>query len=198
MIKLLWKLFHKQLKEFYLSEQNTPVTLKELSYAFSTSKKYYRFPSNMAMPTSRYGKLQEYLMYMSARLTAENIDLLINKGIEIIEKGIENDNGASKVAAILYQLGDRNDKIIPHQLIYNYLAVLYVREDEDPKIFNNEIHMQKVDDLMANSDNSFFFRLPELRKLFDLTTMSESEWQTYVSGSESQQRILKEVLKIYS
>lgn len=198
MIKLLWKLFGKQLKAFYLSEQNTPVTLKELSYAFSTEKKYYRFPSSMALPVPRYGKLQEYLMYMSARLTAENIDLLINKGIEVIENGIKNDNGASKVAAILHQLGDRNDKIIPHQLIYNFLAVQYVREDEDPKVFNNEIHMEKVDDLMANSDNSFFFRLPELKKLLNLTTMSETEWKTYVSESESQQAILKSVLKIYS
>lgn len=198
MIKLLWKLFGKRLKEFYISEQNTPVTLNELSFAFSTKKKYYRFPSGMALPVSRYGKLQEFLMYMSARLTPDNIDLLINKAIEVIDKGIENDSGASKVAAILYQLKDRKDKIIPHQLVYNYLAVQFVREDEDPKVFNNQIHMEKVDDLMENCDNSFFFRLTELRSLFNLTIMSEQEWLTYVNESKLQQLLVKESLKIYS
>jgi len=198
MIKLIWKLFGKKLREYYISEENNPIELKELLFAFTTKKKYYRFPAHITLPVSRYGKLQEYLMYMSARLTAENIDLLIDKGIDIIEKGIQNDHGASKVTAILHQLKDRNDKVIPHQLIYNYLAVQFVREDEDPQVFNNQIHMEKVDDLMANSDNRFFFHLPELKKLFDLTTMSETEWEQYVNESVLQQKILKETLEIYS
>lgn len=198
MYKLLYKLLGDKLKPYFLFEQNTPIQLKELHFAFETYKKYYRFPSNMALPMSRFGKLQEFLMYMSARLTADNIDLLINKAHEIIEKGIENNHGASKVAAILYQLQDRKDKLIPQELIYNYLAVQLVREDEDPKLFNNQIHMEKVDDLMANSDNRFFFHLKELKTLLNLTTISEREWLQYAEQSDLQQEALKKSLEIYS
>jgi hypothetical protein len=199
--KLLWKYFGKKLIKFYLADQNKPIQLSQLVYAFSDSKgkKYYRFPENVALPFDRYGKLMEYLTLISSRLTAENLALLCDKALAIVTEGISKEKNAAKVAAIIYQLKERKDWIVPAQLIYDVLCLQYIREDEQPDKFDNGIHMQKIELFMNEiSKSAFFLRMPEFQKLLNSTTMSESEWTEYYLKSIAEDKILKETLKIYS
>jgi len=199
--KLLWKYFSKGLTQHFLSEQNKPKDLSLLVYAFTDSKlrKYYRFQDNSSLPFDRYGKLMEFLTLMSSRLTAENLGLLCDKALEIIQEGIGKDKNAAKVAGLIYQLKERKDWLVPHQLIYDILALQYIREDEKPEVFNNAIHLEKVETFMNEiSKHSFFFQMPEFRKLFNSTIMSESEWIAYCQKSTEEDRSAKEILRIFS
>lgn len=200
-MKLLWRVLRKALLPYYLAEQNKPVSHKDLEYAFSDyeGKRYFRFPDALNLPLERYNKQAEYLQWMSARLTSENLTLLIDKALELIEKGIKQGKGAAGVAAILYQIKSRQEKIIPHEIILNYMAVQYVREDEDVTSFNNEIQKQKVVAFKNDAEltNTFFLTLPEWRKFIKSTSISKEEWVSYLEESLTEQEIIQQSLKIY-
>ena len=201
MYKLLWKYFGKGLLKFYLADQNKPTKLSQLIYAFtdSTGNKYYHFPEHISLPLDRFGKMMEFLTLISSRLTLENLGLLCDKALEIIQDGIGKEKNAAKVAALIYQLKERKDWLVPHQLVYDVLCLQYIREDELPDTFSNEIHMQKVDCFMNEiCHNSFFLQMPELKKLLNSTIMSESEWTEYCRKSMEEDKVVKETLKILS
>lgn len=196
--RLLWKYFKSGLTAEYLKEQNKPITLASLMYAFTDSngKRYYRFPKDMAIPFDRYGQMLKYLSYLSARITPENMDMIIDSALNIIQDGIGKDKNAAKVAALLYELRDRDRLIVPAQLIYDIVAVQIVREDEKPDQFDNEIHLQKVGMFMDEVHKSeFFFRLPEFQKLTASSTTSINEWVKYLELSAKQDEQIKRVLQ---
>lgn len=201
MYKLLWKWFGKGLLEYYRADHAKPVTHASLEYAFTDAKgkKYYRFPTSVSLPIERYGHLMKFITLLSARLTAENMDKILDKMLEIIQQGIGKDKNAAKVAALVYELKDRESWIVPAQLVYDILAVQYVREDERPDMFDNEIHMDKVtafkDDI---SKSEFFFRLPELAKLTGSILMSAEEWENYCRQSADQDAKINSILRTIS
>lgn len=197
--KLLWKYFRDGLIKEWVSESNKPTTHAMLEYAFTDMKgrKYYRYPKDMSMSLDRYSHLTKYLSYLSARLTPEQMDSIIDVALQIIQDGIGKDKNAARVAALLYELKDRDRLIVPSQLVYDILAVQYVREDEKPDEFDNEIHMDKVSTFMSDiSKSSFFFQLPELIKLTNMSATSMGAWVKYLEQSAIQDANLKRILKV--
>jgi hypothetical protein len=199
--KYLWKYFKKDLLKFYVSEQGKPVGFAELEYRMTDSngKKYYGFGKNMSMPVLRFGKLQEYIMWMSAGLTGAELDKLIDVADKAVFDGLGNPKNAAKVGSILYQIRERKGMVLHHELLINFISVQLVREDESITDFDNDIHMEKVDQFLLDTKTNplFFFQLPELNKLWHLLKMSADEWKLYWSESELQQKALLASLKMY-
>ena len=199
--KLAWKYFKKELIQFYVSEQGKPVGFTELEYRMTDSlgRKYYGFGKNMTMPILRFGKLQEYIMWMSAGLTGSELDKLIDVADKAVFDGLGNAKNAAKVGTILYQIRERKGMVLHHELLINFLACQLVREDESIVDFDNTIHMEKVDQFLLDTKTNplFFFQLPELSRLWHLLKMSEEEWKLFWAESELQQKVLLESLKIY-
>lgn len=202
MYRLLWKWFRKGLLKHYLKEQNKPTGFQDLQYAFTDQegRKYYRFTDQLSLPVQRFNQMQEYQMWMSARLTADNLHTLVDKALEIVSNGVAQGNNSAKVSAILYQIRERQDKIVPAQVLLNILAVQYVREDEDPLVFDGDIQNQKVQAFLDDAQlaNGFFLNLPELKKLTTLVSISPIDWMEYYRESEVDQEVIKRSLKIYS
>lgn len=194
----MWKYWEKDLTAYYISSVNKPTTHTDLIYAFTDKKgkKYYTFPEKMALSVDRWGELQKYLTFMSSALTGEELDEMIDVADKALTEGLLQKKNASKIGAILHEIRQRRDMVIHTELVYNYLAVQYIREDELPDRFNNVIQMEKVDQF-KEEDNKFFFALPELKKLQDLFQMSEQEWIKYWKQSQMFQKAGKEAMKIY-
>lgn len=202
--KIIWRYFKDGLIAYYTSSQNNPIHLSELEYRFTDSKgrKYYGFTSHMALPLSRFGKLREYLIWLSNGLTQDTLTQLIEIGESEIEKGVVNvsnkkNAGLVKIGAIMHEIKTRKDIIRPLELIYNVGAVQLIREDENPNTFNQKIHQEKVEQMMEEeeSGNYFFFQLPELNKLLNFATMSETELMVFISESKQEMEMLKEKIK---
>ena len=197
--RLAWKWFGSALLAEYLRDQNKPTSHSAMVYAFTDQKgrKYYRFPKDMALPLDRYGQMLKYLSYLSARLTPEQMDSIIDTALGIIQEGIGKDKNAAKVAALLYELRDRERLIVPAQLVYDIIAVQYVREDELPGVYDNDIHMDKVRTFIDDiSKSDFFFRLPEFVQLTNSSTMSTDEWAKYLEATADQDAVLIKILRV--
>jgi hypothetical protein len=210
--KLAWDYTLKNNKDAILEynriQENKPVTHKDLKYIFTDSdkKRYYGFEDAANMPKERFDKLQEYLTFMSAGLTSEELNKLLDVAERCVEGGIVKMDkegkfkNAMRLVAILQEIRNRQNIISPTELSYNYLAVQYVREDENPLIFDNEIQLQKVAKFKEDAESShrFFFRLPELGKLLKLLNMSKKKWKEYSKKWEEERERLAKVTEIYS
>lgn len=194
MIKWIGNLFKSK-------EVKTSIPHAKLEYCHTDSlgDKYYKYPESMSLPIERFGKLQEYMMWMSSGITATELDSLLDEADKALTEGLTQKKNASKIGFILHEIRDRKNMVIHTELLYNFLAVQVIREDEDPEFFNNAIQMQKVERFKEETKNGktydFFLRIG-LKKLNDLFSMSEQEWNRLWDESIQQQKALKEAIKI--
>lgn len=199
----LWKLHREEFLKI-LSAERKPLHLNSLSFAFvdSDGKKYFRFPKDVTLPGERFGKLNEYVTFISKGLTAEE-DIMLDEAIErLLEAGIgKSQKNVSAIGAILQERKKRRSLVIHTELLYNFIAVQLIREDESPESFDNDIQMQKVTmfkQMTKTGSTYFFFQKQELNRLSNLSGMSQSEWDQYWQESLIQQRALPESLKVFA
>ena len=207
---MIWIGSYKKLKEKakaeVLKEQNrAPLSHSQLEYAYTdgAGQRYYRFPDTMHLPIERFGKMKEFMMWMASGITPAELDKLIEFGENALEEGMKakGSKSAGKIGWLLQELRDRRKLIIHTELLYNFLACQWVREDEDPTLFSNEIQMQKVEQFkqeVAGKDSFFFFQQRELKIVYDRLNLSQAEWTAYWEDSLIKQLALKEMLQSYS
>lgn len=190
MIKWIGKLFQREIIT------SIPHSKLELCFTDTDGKKYYKFPESMSLPIERFGKLQEYMMWMSAGLTSVELDNLLDEADKALMDGLLQKKNAAKIGFIITQIRERKNMIIHTELLYNFLAVQVIREDEKPEYFNNAIHLKKIEQFKEETKNGktydFFLKIG-LKKLNDLFNMSEEEWNQCWEESLEAQRILKEI-----
>lgn len=175
------------LKIVYRSQQK-PTTHAELSLVEDIideqGRRLYRWQNDNDIPLERYGKLLEFMQFMAKGLTAQEDETLDGLIENALEDGLKNEKKKSAVAigACIEERKRRRKLSIHTELLYNYIAVQIVREDEQPDTFDNDIHLEKVEMLKrfsANGIASFFFTSPELKRLRDLLQMSKEDWERY-------------------
>lgn len=194
MIKLISNIFKRN--------SNTASIHPKLEYCFTDSKgkKYYKFPESMSLPIERFGKLQEYMMWMSSGITSSELDLLLDHADKALTEGLLQKKNAAKIGFIINELRERKNMVIHTELLYNFLSVQVIREDEAPESFNNNIQMEKVEQFKEDTKNgktyAFFLRIG-LKKLNDLFSLSEEEWNKLWEESTHQQKVLKQMVTLF-
>ena len=191
--------------EVIKERDSKPLTHAALEYCYTDmeGKKYYRFGDTMALAIERFGKMKEYLMWIASGITPYELDKLIEFGEGALEEGIKSkgSKAAGKIGWVFTELRERKKLIIHTELLYNFLACQWVREDEDPATYNNEIQMQKVDQFkkeVASKDAYFFFQVKELKMLYEQLNLSKHEWTVFWEESLIKQEALKQMLQSYS
>lgn len=180
---------HKEdLIKAYIDSIQPSFDLSQLDFRFLDSKgrKYYGYNDQLQMSVDRYGKLNEFWIWYSNGLDAKSLDKLLDIANAALEDGVSNMHdkkpvNAIKIGAILNEIRNRKDMIRPLELLFNMLALYIVREDEDPRLFNEKIHLEKVSQFLweENKGNFFFLNLNEWKTLYSFLTMSEEEWRDY-------------------
>jgi len=172
----------------------------EFAFNDTEGRRYYRTIKTYGVYVERYGKGLEYLMWMSAGLTPEELDELVDVANEELAKGFKGTKSSPVVVGgVLREIQLRRHMIIHTELLYNYLACHYIRDDEDPAIFDQKIHDEKVEAFknICKEGNTYdFFQVPELRAINDHLKLSKTEWEEQWSGSIREQKELKRRTKI--
>lgn len=173
-----------------------------LVFAFTDTKgiAYYEFPEGLAMPMTRIFKIQDYMTWMSRGLTADNIRDIGDRMDTLLTDGIKTGKNGVKLGVLISELRDRNERFVPLELVYNYLACYYVREDENTLVVNEQIQKEKVAEFKHAAEtvglDSFFFRLKEYKRLSaSLTTLNVS-WDDIVQESQLHQKKFEAMMKV--
>lgn len=199
--KEIWLKNKEKFLQYFIEESGEKrIEKNNLEYRFhdSNGKIYYGFPESLPLPLERWGKMKDFLMYMNIGISLDEYTALIDVAEKNWLSFIKTGKNASKVGYIFQELRNRSRMIFHTELLYNFLAVQLIREDEDVAIFNNEIHNEKVNQFKkecANGQHYFFFQKPELKKLHEFSNFTKEQWLEYWKESEVQQMILKESLK---
>lgn len=199
-IESMWKQHKADFLRLHSLEQSKIKTIKDLEFSFIDlqGKSYYQFPGGSPLPTERYGKLTEYLMWMDGGFhKAELLNIKEAQGKALIEAA-KKPEALAKAIAINEELGSRSGMIVHTELLYEIVAVCCVREDENPEKFNERIQAEKVKafkEFVAERGSYFFFQKFPLKELKHLKEMSELEWTSYWHESLIKQQATKEKLK---
>jgi hypothetical protein len=212
MIKLLYNLFGKSLLRYHFSLEARPLGFEDLSKQFQLEYKgkhhnYYSFGDSLGFSVDRLGYYRQFTIQMFSGLTGSELiactEFLQQKATEATT--LQKDPKAlgkalAQITAITVEMQNRQEMVVPQELVYNYLAVHYVREDENPMVFSQDIHLEKVEAFKASAErqDKFFFQLPELIDLKGFWNITTENWTQYIQASTLQAEKLKILLGICS
>ena len=200
-LKEIWAKHKTDFVQFFIDESsNKRIKSENLEFRFNDSngKIYYGFPDSLPLPIERWGKARDFLSWMAIGLSPEEFTELIEAAEKNWVSHLKTGKNAARVGYIFEELKTRRNNVLHTELLYNYLAIQLVREDEDPVVFNNEIHLEKVEQFKketSKGNHYFFFQVPELKKLHELWNFNQEEWERYWIESTTKQKLLKKILQ---
>jgi hypothetical protein len=164
-------------------------------------KVYYRFTgSSTIIPLERMGKMQDFLTMMSAGLDEKELTALIdvaNGELAMALAGKKAD--VIKIGAVLNQIKERQQMILHDQLLWQFMAVQLVREDEPAAKFVQKIHDEKVEALQKlywEKSDTNLFTMPELKMLSDMLKCSPGDWELLLVNSVRERSKLKRMISL--
>lgn len=177
-------------------ERTLKLTIKDLQFAFRClGRDYFVSPPNMNLSLERTGMLQDYFMYINTGMSGGEWTDSLNTWATLLNSN--NDKKTALMGALNVKMVEMNEKVFHTELLYNIMALLHIREDENPLEFNQKIHEEKIADFkrdVANVGSYFFFHQTELKQLNAYLKLSEAEWTTLWHDSERQQMTLRVTL----
>jgi len=202
-LKSIWKENREELLKLYAAEvpQGDKLSM-EKALVDLDGKVYYRFTgSSTIIPLERMGKMQDFLTMMSAGLDEKELTALIdvaNGELAMALAGKKAD--VIKIGAVLNQIKERQQMILHDQLMWQFMAVQLVREDEPAAKFVQKIHDEKVEALQQlyyQHPDYAFFQTPELKLLNELLRCSPQDWETLLLSSIRERDRLKRMLSLF-
>lgn len=199
-LKQIWKDHREELLKLYAAEvpQGDKIGMDKAMVDLD-GKVYYRFTgSSTIIPLERMGKMQDFLMMMSAGLDSKELTALIdvaNNELALALAGKKAD--VVKIGAVLSQIKERQQMILHDQLLWQFLCVQLVREDEPPSKFVQKIHDEKVEALQRlywEKGDTDLFQSPELKMLNDLLKCSPDDWELLLVNSVRERDRLKRMI----
>ena len=183
------------------------VDIYQFAFKDKHGKKWYRLKQLSDYNIVRLAKQKEFFTFLSAAISAHELDLILDEMEKAIHKGLSSPKEAAKVAVLVSQLRDRRKYCVHTDLFLNIIACDLLREDEDLirkkeniNPFDQSIHDEKVNYLReeAYGNTSFFLNLPEYKQLVSLFQISEMPFNELQENYRKHQILLNESLKIYS
>jgi hypothetical protein len=172
-------------------------TRKDLKFAFKSVSGYNYYyiidlenqdkPEISKLPFARYLVYSEFIWEYWNGLKNEEFDMWF----EQVEK--INDIRVMKVA--IEALKFRKNIAINIDLIYEILALVYIRED-DPKgaLTSDQIKERALDIKNTAETGHFFFHYSELLALLNFQKQLEMSWVTLLKNLEMQKQVFKRAM----
>jgi hypothetical protein len=176
---------HKsEILKLVYAERAKPISQAKTSFVHldKNGHTYTHYENQGDLPLVRYAQVLEYIQFIAKGLTAQEDERLDGEIEAALETGLKGGGGAAvTIGAVINEKKKRRKICLHYELICNYLMVQWIRDDEDPGVFDNEIQLQKVEMLKEEKggETGFFFQQPELKRLHDLLQMSKEDWERY-------------------
>jgi Asp-tRNA(Asn)/Glu-tRNA(Gln) amidotransferase C subunit len=108
-------------------------------------------------------------------------------------------NSINQYRSAIEALDIRRQIAMDTNMLYELMAVLYLREDEKNEPISNEFLLEKAKDIrdtmIKAEDSEVFFCEPILKEFLNSQDTSQLKWILLQQNLESQVRIFKEVMK---
>ncbi len=186
-INLLAKLgFKEAIHEYCYSHQSkTYKDNMELAFVDSKNRKYFYFPELKHMPLPLLEKLNELQAQLNSKVPGADLDLWMAN----VEKVLNSDS-KTKITDVSYWLGalkERRTVLYDPTILTEIAALLYIREDENPCVYNKERHKEKFEMLWKDSQDGMklydFFQQAGLKGYIPSGSITQTNWSEYLQES---------------
>jgi len=173
------------------------LSAKDLEFGFADNAgiNYYRINTQLGIGLEHYGKAVEFTMWMAAGVQPTELHALLDLQAQVIEQLVEGKKGKLEILMwVNREIRLRSEMVIHTELLYNFIACHYIREDESMSEWVESIHNEKViafKECVKTRTAYEFFQLPELRNTTEITSMSPEQWNEYWNDSIRAQKDLQ-------
>src|SRR5580658_10056444 len=140
----------KQAIQQYVYNHQSKDYKENMEFAFidSVGRKYYYFPDLKKLPLPLLEKLNELQEQMGCKLPGRDLDAWVAKMEEVLN------SKNPKLSDVGYWLGvlrERRTILFEPTVLTEIAALLYIREDENPAVYNQALHKEKFEMLWNDS-----------------------------------------------
>ncbi len=185
-IRFLARIGFKQAIQNYVYSHQGSTYKQNLEFAFidSAGRKYYYFPDMKKLPLPLLEKLNELQEQMACKIPGRDLDAWINRVEEVLNEG-------GKMTDVAYWLGvlkERRNLLFEPSVLTEIAALLYIREDENPSVYNQSLHKEKFEMLWADSRKGGklydFFQQAGLSHYIPSENITATNWSEYLTAIE--------------
>ena len=181
MKRWLFNLFKTDFLKFAFDEQGKPPSfdLLETIFVDSNGKQYYRYKDDFDIPVLRKGKLEQLIKELGYGISKDEMTLFLDAMEKALNKGQAD---VSKIGFLVTQMRERKDILIHPEILFEMVTTLYIREDENPALIDEEIHKEKFEQLKKDSQGGLydFFYTAGLSTYIPYLTKLEDDWNLYL------------------
>lgn len=181
MKRRLFNLFKTDFKKYLFDEQGKPPSfdLLETIFVDSNGKQYYRYKDDFDIPILRKGKLEQLIKELNYGISKDEMTLFLDAMEKALNKGQAD---VSKIGFLVTQMRERKEILIHPEILFEMVTTLYIREDENPTLIDEEIHADKFQQLKKDSQGGLydFFYTAGLQKYIPYLTKLEDDWSLYL------------------
>jgi hypothetical protein len=172
-------------------------TRKDLRFAFKSVSGYnYYYIVDMEGGNAEIEKLPFARYHQYSSLIWEYHNSLRNEELEMWIEQASKINDVKILHVAIEALKFRRQMAMALDTIYEIMAVVYMRADDDMKPLNSEQLAERARDikLTAESGNFFFLHYKSLYSLLNFSRTSELDWTILVRNLERQKQIFLEAI----
>ena len=193
LINYLAKIGFKEAIHDYCFSHQSKTYKENMEFVFTDSqnRKYFAFPDLKKLPLPLLEKLNELQEQLTSKIPGRDLDSWIVKVEEVL-----NGHSEKKVTDTGYWLGvlkERRSILFDPTLLTEIAALLYIREDENPCVYNKELHKEKFELLWSDSQEGMklydFFQQAGLKGYIPSGNITQVNWEQYLQ--ESMEKIEK-------
>lgn len=144
--------FRNQINRINFNNQSKPDKLAGCIEKFvdSNGLRHYQYENDFDMPTIRFTKLQEYVLELASGFTGSEIDTFLNAMESQLEDVMNQHAESGKIkgiATVIHLIKEaqlRKKVLIRQDILFGMAGCLYIREDQDPAVWDDDIERQKI------------------------------------------------------
>ena len=194
-MKMMYYMKFANFRNLFGKKVKTPIGNQKMIYVFTSvgGYKYYRFSDTMnQINFERYhAQYTTRLVEMQNRITNASL----NEWIETT-RGF---NSINQYRSAIEALDIRRQIALDTNMLYELMAVLYLREDEKNEPISNEFLLEKAKDIrdtmIKAEDSEVFFCEPILKEFLNSQDMSALNLNILQQNLESQMSAFRQVMK---
>jgi hypothetical protein len=204
-LKLLYRWFPEQFHKLVFLSQAKPNDFDKLEFVFvdSNGKRYFRYMSDMEAPIPRLKAFEMKFKELTAGISRETMDLIITA----MESALKETDGRghmkpniAMIGHLITEMRNRKENLIDPEIMMEMVAYLYIREDENPALIDEDIHSQKVKQFFKDSQTGLydFFVAAGLSQYLPFLKQSGADWETIFTTMKAEATALRQQLLAYS
>lgn len=154
----------------------------------------------MHMHINRLAQLKRIYGELSCKIDGTELNQFINKMRDELNNAVNaptKRNSVTNIAGIgrcIEEMADRERILIHEDLHYSLAAIYLIREDEDPAVYDQEIHDQKIEQFKKDSTGGLrdFFTRANLSEHLAFSELSDEDFQTIAANSRAVRKAVSE------